>query len=49
MIGWISVEKEVKRATFVQTYRILNHGTPQEIATQMPMNFKSLESRNTIN
>ena len=41
-LGWVSVDKEVQRATHIQTYKILNKGTPQEIASQMPMNIKSL-------
>ena len=41
-MDWISVQKEVKRATYVQTYKILNQGVPQEMAIKMPMNEKSL-------
>ena len=39
---WLSINNEVRRSTFVQTFKILNEGTPQEIASQMPRNEKSL-------
>ena len=42
LMDWISVEAEVKRATYIQTFKILNFGTPQELASQMPKNTKSL-------
>ena len=41
-LKWLPVNKEVTRATLTLTHKILHTGSPQEIATQMPINTKSL-------
>ena len=42
ILGWFDIEDEVKRATFVQTFKILNDKKPQELANVMGMNMKTL-------
>ena len=42
LLGWLSIEKEIARATHLQTYKILTTGSPQEISSQMPTNEKNL-------
>ena len=41
ILGWLNIEDEVKRATFVQTFKILNFKKPQELASVMGMNNKN--------
>ena len=38
MLGWLPVAEEVKRATMIQTYKILNLAKPAELHELMPMN-----------
>ena len=42
ILGWLPIEDEILRAVYTMTYRILNTGKPQEIASKMPPNHKSL-------
>ena len=42
VLKWLPIEKETTRATLTLTHTILHTGTPQEIASQMPINTKSL-------
>ena len=41
ILGWLSVQNEISRATLVQTYKIINGGKPEELASVMPINKKS--------
>ena len=41
-LGWLSIDKEIKKSTLTQTFKIINLGTPQEMASLMPTNQKSL-------
>ena len=42
LLGWLPVQVEIQRATNTQTFKILNTGKPQEIASQMRLNTKTL-------
>ena len=41
-IGWLTVQGDIDQTTFKMTHRILNENIPEEIASKMPMNLKSL-------
>ena len=42
LLGWLPIQTEIQRATNVMTFKILNTGKPEEIATQMKINNKTL-------
>ena len=40
ILNWMSVHQEIDRATHTQTYKVLNTGQPEEMATLMKINNK---------
>ena len=42
LLNWLSVRQEITFATHVMTFKVLNWGNPQELASVMPSNTKSL-------
>ena len=42
LLKWLSIKGDIAQATMKMTHKILNVNTPEEIATKMPMNTKSL-------
>ena len=46
VLGWYDIKTEILRATFLQTYKVLNLKKPQELASVMHQNTKSLRIQN---
>ena len=42
VLNWFTIDKEITTSTLTFTHKVLNKGSPQEIATQMPPNTSSL-------
>ena len=42
ILNWLCIQDEIDRAALTQTFKILNLGKPEELASHMPVNKKSL-------